>query len=180
MAEKHLHTVEKKLMQDEKLAQAYQSVVDDYLSIGSIREVPEDEPKPLSEWLLLHFPVVRPEKATTKVRVVFDGSAQQKGKSLNSESLPGSKLQSDIVDVLVKFRKEPVALAGDVSQMYHQILRRPVDRPLHIFLSRNLGSGDTPKVYKFKRFVFGGCYCPFCVQFAWQHHARLHKETYPL
>ena len=26
---------------------------------------------------------------------------------MNSESLPGSKLQSDIVDVLVKFRKEP-------------------------------------------------------------------------
>ena len=32
----HLHTVEKKLMQDEKLAQAYQSVVDDYLSKGYI------------------------------------------------------------------------------------------------------------------------------------------------
>ena len=61
MAEKRLHTVEKKLMQDEKLAQAYQSVVDDYLSKGYIREVPEDEPKPPSEWFLPHFPVVRPE-----------------------------------------------------------------------------------------------------------------------
>ena len=103
-----------------------------------------------------------------------------KTESLNSESLPGSKLQSDIVDILVKFRKELVALAGDVSQMYHQILPRPVDRPLHRFLYRNFGSGDTPKVYEFKRFVFGGCNCPFCVQFAWQHHARLNKETYPL
>ena len=110
----------------------------------------------------------------------FDGSAQQNGKSLNSESLPGPKLQSDIVNVLVKFRKEPVALAGDVSQMYHQILLRPEDRALHRFLYRNVDSGDTPKVYGFKRFIFGGCYCPFCVQFAWQHHARLHKETYPL
>ena len=82
MAEKRLHTVEKTLMQDEKLAQAYQSVVDDYLSKGYIREVPEDEPKPPSEWFLPHFPVVRPEKATKKVRVVFDGSAQQNGKSL--------------------------------------------------------------------------------------------------
>ena len=27
---------------------------------------------------------------------------------------------------------------------------------------------------------FGGCYCPFCVSFASQHHGRLHKETYPL
>ena len=132
-------------MQDEKLAQAYQSVVDDYLSKGYIREVPEDEPKPPSEWFLPHFPVVRPEKATTKVRVVFNGSAQQDGKSLNSESLPGPKLQSDIVDVLIKFRKEPIALAGDVSQMYHQILLRPEDRPLHRFLYRDLGSGGTQR-----------------------------------
>ena len=52
-------------MHDEKLAQAYQSVVKDYLSEGYIREVSEDEPKPPSEW----FHVIRPEKATTKVRV---------------------------------------------------------------------------------------------------------------
>ena len=104
--------------------------------------------------------MVRQEKATTKVPVVFNCSAQQNGKSLNTESLPGSKLQSDVVDVLVKFTKEPVALAGDVSQMYHQIHLRSGDRPLHRFLYRNLGSRDTPKVYEFKRFVFGGCYCP--------------------
>ena len=93
-------------------------------------------------------------KATTKVWVVFDGLARQDGKSLNSESLPSPKLQSDIVDVLIKFRKEPVALAGDVSQMYHRIPLRPEDRPLHRFLYRNLGSGVAPKVYEFKRFVF--------------------------
>ena len=103
---------------------------------------------------------------------------KQNGKSLNTESLPGPKLQTNIADVLVKFRKEPVAMAGDVSQMYNQMLLRPGNRPLHRFLYRNLGTGDTPKVYKFKRFIFGGCYCPLCVQFAWQHHARLNKETY--
>ena len=86
---------------------------------------------------------------------------------MNSDSLPGPKLQSDVVDVLVKFRKEPVALAGDVSQMYHQILFRPGDRSLHRFLHRNFDGGDIPKVYEFKRFISGGCYCPFCVQCAW-------------
>lgn len=35
-------------------------------------------------------------------------------------TLPGPKLQSNIFDILVRFRKELVALAGDVSQMYHQ------------------------------------------------------------
>ena len=180
MAERRLRSVEKKLKQDESLAQAYQSVIDDYKSKGYIREVPEEEPKPSSEWFLPHFPVVRPEKATTKVRIVFDGSAQQNGKSLNSESLPGPKLQSDIVDILVKFRKESFALVGDVTQMYHQLILRPVDRPLHRFLYRNLGCDESPRVYEFQRFIFGGCYCPFCVQFVWQKHAETNMEIYPL
>ena len=73
MSEKRLDRVEKKLMQDGKLVQAYQSVVEDYLRKGYIREVPVDKPKPPSEWFLPPFPVIRPEKATTKVRLFFGG-----------------------------------------------------------------------------------------------------------
>ena len=77
MAERRLRSVEKKLKRDESLAQAYQSVIDDYKSKGYVREVPEEEPKPSEEWFLPHFPMARPENATTKVRIVFDGSAQR-------------------------------------------------------------------------------------------------------
>ena len=37
-----------------------------------------------------------------------------------------------------------------------------------------------PEVYAFLRFVFGGCYCPFCAQFTGQKHAQIHQDTYPL
>ena len=67
------------------------------------------------------------------MRIVFDGSAPFEEKSLNTEALTGPKLQSDVFDILVKFRKELVALVGDISQMYHQL-----DRPLHRFLWRNM------------------------------------------
>ena len=40
--------------------------------------------------------------------------------------------------------------------MYHQILLGPEDRTLHRFSYRNLDSGDTPKVYEFKRFILEG------------------------
>ena len=90
--------------------------------------------------------MVHPEEATTKVQIVFDGLARQNGKSLRSESLPGNKLQSDIVDILLKFRKESFALVGDLTQMYHQLILRPVDRPLHRFLYRNLVCEDSVRV----------------------------------
>ena len=175
MAERRLQLVERKLAKDTMLANAYQQCIDEYEKKGYIREVPEDEPKPESEWFLTHFPVVRPEKVTTKVQIVFDGSATHKGKSLNSESLPGPKLQSHILDILVKFRKETVVLMRDVSQMYHQLILKPEDRPFHRFLWRNCGSGKKPKVYELIRFIFGGCYCPFCTQYTWQMHAETHK-----
>ena len=80
-------------------------------------------------------------------------------------------MQSDITDILIKFRKKPVALAGDISQMYHQLVLRPEDRPLHRFLRRNLDSSKEPEVYEFIRFIFGGRYCPFYAQYTWQQHA---------
>ena len=115
--------------------------------------------------------------STTKVRIV-DGSAPFE--SLNTEALTGPKLQSDVFDILVKFRKESVALIGDMSQMYHQLVSRKEDRPLHRFLWREIDLHKEPDVYEFLRFVFGGCYCPFCAQFTWQKHAELHQEKYPL
>ena len=134
LAKQRLDSTEQKLLKDPELAAAYQGVINEYLEKGYIRQVPSDEPKPECEWLLPHFPVVRPDKSITKVRIVFDASATCEGKSLNTESLPGPKLQSDIVDILVKFRKDPVALVGDISQMYHQLVLLPEDRPLHRFL----------------------------------------------
>lgn len=105
---------------------------------------------------------------------------RQQGKSPYTESLPGPKLQSDIADILIKFRKDSVALVGDISQMYHQLVLLPEDRPLHRFLWRNLDKTKEPEVYEFIRFVFGGCYCPFCAQFTWQKHAENYAEQLPL
>ena len=163
-----------------EIAEAYQKVIEEYLEKNYIRQVQPDEPKPTTEWLLPHFPVVRADRTTTKTRIVFDASAKFRGKSLNSEALPGPKLQADMLSILIRFRKELVALVGDISQMYHQLVLTLADRPLHRFLWRNSDQNKEPEVYEFLRYVFGGCYCPFCAQYVWQKHADDHKAEYPL
>ena len=173
MAKQRLLSTEKKLLKN-KVAVAYQQVLTDYLDKQYIRQVPKEEAKPTQEWLLPHFPVIRPERTSTKVRIVFDGSAPFEGKSLNTEALPGPKLQSNIFDILVKFRKGTVALAGDISQMYHQLVLPEEDRSLRRFLRRNLDLSKEPEVYEFLR------YCPFCAQYTWQQHAQINEEEYPL
>ena len=179
-AEKRLYSTEQKLQGNNDVRKAYQKVIEEYLQKGYIRRVPDDEPKPPNEWLLPHFPVIRPERSTTKVRIVFDASAQVKGKGLNSEALPGPKLQANLVDILLKLRKELIPLVGDISQMYHQLKLREEDRPFHRFLWRDLDTRKKPEIYEFLRFVFGGCYCSFCVQYVWQSHGERHKNEFPL
>ena len=84
------------------------------------------------------------------------------------------------MSILIRFQKELVALVGDASQMYHQLVLTLEDRPLHRFLWRNLDQSKESEVYEFLRYVFGGCYCPFCAQYIWQKHADDHKAEYPL
>ena len=78
MAKKRGVFTERKLMKNKEVAVAYQQVFNEYLD-KYIRRVPNDEPTPDCQWLLPHFPVLRPDKATTKVRIVFDGSALFEG-----------------------------------------------------------------------------------------------------
>ena len=110
---------------------AYNQIFEDYERKGYIREVPKSEAR--EQWLLPHFPVFRPDKETTKVRTVFDAAMKHEGKSLNSAIRPGPKLQREIVDILIRFRKAPVALTADISEMFLQVGLREQDRPYHRF-----------------------------------------------
>ena len=89
------------------------------------------------------------------------------------------KLQTDLFDVLLRFRRYPVALVCDIAEMYLRIWLSPEDRPYHRFLWRNLDSGKPPCEYEFNSLVFGINAAPFLAQFVSQYHDRQWKESYP-
>ncbi len=130
------------------------------------------------QWFLPHFPVIGNDKATTKVRIVFDAAAKHDGKSLNDAVLPGPKLQRELVDVLCRFRRAPVALSADISRMFLQVGLRQQDRAYHRFLWRNLNKKE-PEVYEFLRLPFGNTSSPFCAQYVLQTHAKAVSEEKP-
>ena len=61
------------------------------------------------------------DKATTKVRIVFDCAAKCNGISLNDMIHAGPKLLQGLFNVLVRFRPNPVGIACDIKEMYLQI-----------------------------------------------------------
>ena len=112
--------------------EAYNQVLVKYEEKGYIRRVTKSETT--DQWILPRFPVFRPEKETTKVRAVFDAAMKHDGKSLNDAILPGPKLQREIVDVLIRFRRAPIALTADISEMFLQVNLRDQDRPYQILM----------------------------------------------
>ena len=180
MALSRLQSTEKNLKKNDRVAKEYQATIEAYVEKGYLRKVPLDEQTPVSAWYLPHFPVVRMDKTTTKVRIVFDCSAKCKGTSLNDMILAGPKLQQDLFNVLVRFRRNPVGIVCDIKEMYLQIEIKEEDRPYFRLLWRDLDCERQPDVYEFSRVVFGKNAAPMESQFVTQENARRNQDRYPL
>ena len=78
------------------------------------------EAAPGKIWYLPHHGVYHPNKPR-KIRVVFDLSADYKGRCINRELLSGPDLTNQIASVLLRFREEQVAVMGDIEVMFRQV-----------------------------------------------------------
>ena len=74
------------------------------------------------------LPVTDKNRETTKTRMVLDCAAKFNEVSLNDTINPGPKLITELFDVIRRFRRYPVAISGDVSEMFMQIMLDPEDR----------------------------------------------------
>ena len=71
---------------------------------------------------ICHHEVVKPEKKSTPIRIVFNSSASYKGHRLNDYWMKGPDLLNNLFGVLLRFRENEVAISADVSKMYHRVL----------------------------------------------------------
>ena len=111
-------------------------------------------------WYLPLFGVYHPQKPD-KIRVVFDSSAQHHGISLNDVLLTGPDLNNSLLGVLLRFRKESVAVIADIEQMFHSFIVREDNRDFLRFLWFNNNDPSQEIVeYRMKVHVFGNSPSP--------------------
>ena len=67
-------------------------------------------------------------KKPNKVRIVFDWSSSYTGVSLNGRVLQGPNLANNLLDVIMRFYEEQIAILADVEAMFHQVKVPPYDR----------------------------------------------------
>ena len=105
--------------------------------------------------------VFKDSSNTTKVRAVFDASAKTTNhKSLNDLLAVGPTLHPTLDQILLKFRTYAVAISGDITKMYREVLLHPEDRPLHRFIWRKEETSDWTD-YQMSRVTFGVAASPY-------------------
>ena len=123
-------------IQRRKVWKPFQDVVQGYLELGHAELVPPAELNVPNYYLPMHS-VTKHSSTTTKLRVVFDGSAASTtGISLNQSLMIGPTLHPNLGAILIKFRAYPVAVTADISKMYREVSLSQPDKDLHRFLWR--------------------------------------------
>lgn len=135
-AKARLNAMEQKFDRDDRFSNLYHNFMSEYLDLNHMSPRENiDFTQP--HYFLPHHGIIRESSSTTKLRTVFDASCpSSSGKSLNDISFVGKKLQSNICDILLQFRRHNVVFCCDIKQMYRQILIHPDDRDLQLILWR--------------------------------------------
>lgn len=140
----------------------YYAFMKDIISQGDAELVPESEVENPKSWYVPHFGVYHPKKPD-KIRVVFDGSAKVGGMCLNDHLLQGPDQLNSLIGILLRFRKEQVGLACDISRMFHQF--RVVDRHRDFLRFLWFDSQGDIVVHRMKVHLFGATSSPACATF---------------
>ena len=111
-------------------------------------------------WYLPLFGVYHPQKKD-KIRGVFDSSAKCNGLSLNDVMMSGPDLMNKLIGVLLRFRKESVAVMADIEQMFYCFLVDGDHRRYLRFIWHQENDFNKPLVdYQMRVHVFGNSPSP--------------------
>lgn len=118
IAMKRFFMLEKKFRKDPIFKQKYIEFMNDFEQKGHmIRAEPIDEKANMTYYIPHHGVVT-----SKKFRVVFDSSCiTNAGISLNDIQLVGAKLQKELIEILMRFRRWKVAISADIKQMFRQV-----------------------------------------------------------
>lgn len=122
VARKRLSLLEQRLNSNSILKGQYSAFMQEYETLGHMTPVTYSELEIKRAYFLPHHPIIKPDKLTSKIRVVFDASCQTStGLSLNDTLKVGPVVQPELITILLRFRLHKVAFTSDCEKMYRQI-----------------------------------------------------------
>ena len=165
----------KRLKLKPEMLKHYDDVIQDQQQQGIVEPVDQGVNNGVGKvHYIPHHEVIRADKDTTKLRIVYDASARS-GKntsSLNDCLYAGPPLSPLIYDILLRFRAHKTALIGDIEKAFLNVSVHPKDRDYLRFLWVDDITSSHPnlQVYRFARVAFGVSASPFLLNATIRHH----------
>lgn len=156
---KRFHALERRLQIDSNLKQQYKEFIDEYRKLGHMSAAKQTTN--CDGFYLPHHAVIKTTSNTTKLRVVFDGSAKStSGLSLNDTLLVGPTIQDDLFQQVVRFRIHQYVLTADIEKMFRQIKIHPEDAKFQKILWRD-NPNEPIKTFTLDTVTYGTASAPF-------------------
>ncbi|PFX29435.1 Exonuclease [Stylophora pistillata] len=159
MCARRLRSLHSKLKSEPNLLNEYDNIIQEQRKKGIVEIVPETEDQTLEEDKLStrrihyapHHAVLRRDRETTKVRIVYDGSAKncKNERFLNDCLEVGENYIPHIFKIVLKWFKDPFAKKPEINE------------------------------YRFNRLVFGLRPSPSILDETIAHHLNLYKQSEP-
>ncbi|XP_059223278.1 uncharacterized protein LOC131997037 [Stomoxys calcitrans] len=174
------HRMEKKLSKTPDIKAHYDAAILEYLELGHMRKVDPNSVYKTPHYYLPHHAVIKPDRVTTKLRVVFNASSPTSNKkSLNDILHTGPILQQDLVVQVLNWRFFKYVFNADVTKMYRQILVDPNQTAFQRILFRK--SENHPiEDYELLTVTFGINCAPFLAIRTLLQLAEDVKDSHPL
>ncbi|GFT85787.1 integrase catalytic domain-containing protein [Trichonephila clavipes] len=178
IAIRRLNSLWKRLSRDSSYLSLYAEFLKEYEELGHWERVVESS-EPPTHYYIPHHGVLRPEKLTTKLRIVFNGSSPTTtGISLNDILLKG-EVKEDLFETISRFRRHKFAFTTDIQKMYRQILINPDQQDLQRIIWKH-GLDAEILTYRLKTVTYGLFNAPFLAIRTLQQLAKDEKSRFPL
>ncbi|XP_011883646.1 PREDICTED: uncharacterized protein LOC105570807 [Vollenhovia emeryi] len=157
--------------------------MDEYLALGHMVPTSERDCTP-PVYYLPHHGVFKESNGEIKTRVVFNASSRTDTRiSLNDILHSGTKLQTEIGDVLLWIRSHRIVFSTDIVKMFRQIAVHPEDWKYQRIMWLN--TEDQPTDYSLTTVTYGMSCAPFlalrCLQqLIHEDGTRFPKAVLPL
>ena len=115
-----LNSLYSRLEKDPEILAECTRIIDEQIKLGIVEYV----------HFLPHFAVIRKDRETTRLRIVFDGSARtaDRNYSFNDYLETGPNSLPQLFDVLTSFRSNLIAFTSDVEKAFLQVSVKADDR----------------------------------------------------
>lgn len=175
-----LYQLRSKLQSNKELEGQYDNIFQEQIESGIIERVPVDETDNENSHFLPHHGVVRHDKETTRLRIVFDGSSKstKAQHSINDCLEKGPNPIPLLFNILIKFRMHSIVIVADIEKAFHQIQISEEDRDMLRFLWFDDLANDNPEIiqFRFRRLVFGLTPSPAILNTVLDHHLNKYQN----